>query len=776
MSRQAIDSAIRILGSVPDLIEKGDYTQAFEKAEKAQKLAEKVNVPDLIHWALMAKGEALDAACRLEEAVETYERALAFSSDLFLEDTKNIHHQEILYSTIGNLGKTLEELDSVIKARQVCKKAGENFEKVLKAYKTLLANNPENSEYLPNYLKTMGNVWACYMVAEDLEKQIPLVPETLQTYGKIIDSDSEDPENYLRLDNVVKKFGEACLKEGRFEEAKQAYEQAHAIYKNIHEKYPENRLALNFLLFSYDYFGKLYTKMGESDKVEAYYLQSLELAEEQLKKDPEDLSIILNMGKICQDLGIFYSEAEELEKAKVYYEKALAYYEGLIGKRPEDPEYSYHLTRTFNRLAEDFGDISSVEKAKECYLHEIEIYESLIESEIDDIDNELNIAETFSQISGLYDGEEDTESAKEYYEKKMMIYERLFSEFPEETEYELYIADTFNELGDLYFEKEEIPARQYYEKALEIAEKAVERDKTDALSLSSLLSALKNLADLNKVYKHYEAAIPFQQRALDIQLEIQNKYPKNWMYIRDAGSAFSELGLLFEKVGDTKQATQLHSNAVEMFSKVIFGGEDPSIKKRLAIEIQLRGYTYLRSKRYISAKPYMELAHKYYESASEQEPNDRRALEGLFSVLYETGLLNYGMENFEEAIENYKTAFSVLDKLTELSPEKLKQKANEVKLHIGLGMSYSALKELEKSKEAFEKALATNSELLEKEPENIFFLEDKAITLGEYANLLLKTGRTSEAETYKTESAEIFQKVDAKESNLMKLQRNIADI
>jgi len=263
MSRQAIDSAIRILGSVPDLIEKGDYTQAFEKAEKAQKLAEKVNVPDLIHWALMAKGEALDAACRLEEAVETYERALAFSSDLFLEDTKNIHHQEILYSTIGNLGKTLEELDSVIKARQVCKKAGENFEKVLKAYKTLLANNPENSEYLPNYLKTMGNVWACYMVAEDLEKQIPLVPETLQTYGKIIDSDSEDPENYLRLDNVVKKFGEACLKEGRFEEAKQAYEQAHAIYKNIHEKYPENRLALNFLLFSYDYFGKLYTKMAQ---------------------------------------------------------------------------------------------------------------------------------------------------------------------------------------------------------------------------------------------------------------------------------------------------------------------------------------------------------------------------------------------------------------------------------------------------------------------------------------------------------------------------------
>ena len=78
-------------------------------------------------------------------------------------------------------------------------------------------------------------------------------------------------------------------------------------------------------------------------------------------------------------------------------------------------------------------------------------------------------------------------------------------------------------------------------------------------------------------------------------------------------------------------------------------------------------------------------------------------------------------------------------------------------------MSYSALNEYEKSKGAFEKAIAINAELLEKEPENVFYLEDKAITLEEYANLLLKTGRTAEAEVYKAESAEIFRKIEAKE-------------
>lgn len=763
MSRQAIDSVARILGAVPALIEKGDYTQALERADKAQKLAEKAKVPDLIHGALMAKGEALDAACRLEEALETYERALDFSSDRFSSDSGNIRHQEILYDTISKLGETLDEFGSVIKAQQVCKKAEEHFEMVLEAYERLLANNPDNSEYLFNYSKTMGNIWACYTLAEDLEKQIPLVPSIVQAYGKIIESDSEDPENFLRLDRIVKKFGESCLEDGLFEEAKRVYEQIHVVYKNIHEKYPENRLALNFLLFSYDYFGKLYAESGEMDKVEDYYSQALELAEEQLRKDPEDLSIILNRGKIHQDLGILYSEAGELEKAKLYYEKALVNLEELIGKRPEDPEYRYHLTRAFNGLAGAFRDISSVEKAKECHLHEIEIYESLIESEIDEVDNELDIADTFNQIANLYSEVPDVESAKEYYEKEMEIYERLISEFPEETDYELYIAETLNQLGDLYFEKEEILARQYYEKALEVAEKAVKQAPEDFLSLSALLQTLKNLADLNKVHKHYEAAIPFQQRVLKLQLDILGEFPGDWKNVRDVGNAFSELGLLFEKVGDLKQAEQFHSKAVETFSKVLLEGEDPSLRRRFVTEIQLRGYIYLSSKRYISSKPYLELARKYYESACEQEPNNPHPLEGLFSVLYETGLLHYGMENFEEAIESYKTAFLVLDRLSEVSPKKSEPQTKATKLYIRLGMSFSALNEYEKSKEAFEKVFAINAELLEKEPENVFYLEDKAITLEEYANLLLKTGRTAEAEAYKAESAEIYRKIEAKE-------------
>lgn len=775
MSRQAIDTAIRILKTIPALIEKEDYIQAFEKADKAQKLAEKENEPNLIHRALMAKGEIFDASCRLEEAVETYEKALDLFSDLFFEDMEKTSHQEILYSNLGKLGKTLEELDSVTKARQVCKKAEKNFEKILEAYKKLLAKNPENSEYFSNYAMTIENIWACYKVAEDLEKQIILVPDIVKNCEKRIESDLENLENYLRMDNIVRRTGEACLEKGLFEEAKNTYRQAYAVYKNIYEKYPENKLALNFLLFSHDYFGKLYAKIGEMDKVEYYYSLALDLAEEQLQKDPEDFSVIMNQGKIYREMGTLYSESEESEKAEFYYEKAMNNYIKLIGKRPEDPGYSYHLTEIFEELAEYFMDIFIVEKAKECYLKEIEIYESLIESEIDEIDNELNIAETFGHIANLYAEDNDTESAKEYYEKEMEIYKRLLSEFPEETDYELYIAETFNELGDLYFGDDEISALQYYEKALEITDRAVERAPEDFLSLSDHIKTLLSIAELNKIYEHYETSILFQQRILEFQLEITKRFPKDWTHMRDLGNTFSELGVLFEKIGDIKQAKRFHSNAVDTFSEIIFGRESSSTRRRMATEVQLRGFGYLRSKKYLSAEPYLRLAHKYYEEACEEETENSRNLDGLFSALYDFGLLHHGMENFEEAIESYKAAFSVLERLTEASPEESDLKAKKLDLYVGFGVSYSALNEFEKSKDVFEKALAINTELREKEPESVYHLEDKAKILKKYANLLLKTGKNAEAEAYKAESAELYKEVDAKDPILMKF-REIGDI
>ncbi|MGA9190040.1 MAG: tetratricopeptide repeat protein, partial [Methanosarcina sp.] len=115
----------------------------------------------------------------------------------------------------------------------------------------------------------------------------------------------------------------------------------------------------------------------------------------------------------------------------------------------------------------------------------------------------------------------------------------------------------------------------------------------------------------------------------------------------------------------------------------------------------------------------------------------------------------------------------VLNRLIEVSPEKSEQQTKTQKLYVGLGMSYSAFNKYEKSKEAFEKTLAINSELLEKEPENVFYLEDRAVTLEEYANLLLKTGRNAEADIYNAESAEIYQKIEAKEPKMMTLRRNI---
>ena len=734
MSRQLIDTATRLLSSVSGLIEKGKYKKALENAEKGKKLAEKLKEPDLIHWAMLSRAEVLEDSGRLEEALEAYEGALDYSLELFLKKAEDVRYQGIMYNSIGRIGKILEELDSFPQVRQTCTRAVTNFEKSLAAYEGVLAKDPENYYYLSNYLKTMQNIEACYSLAEDFEKQAPIVENIVQTYGKVFEFETDEPEHFIRLDSMVRQFGEACLDNGRFEEAERVYGQVLNIYEGVLEKEPENEFVHHFLIPTYDYLGGLYSEMGELDRAEETYLKALEIIEVQIRKEPEELTHFLNRGKIYRDIGINFSETGEQEKAGLYYEKATRSFEEMLGKYPEDLEYQYELTRIFRELAEFFRDLSRVENAKTCYLHEIEIYESLLETEPEDIDNVLSIAESYDQIAELYDEADDLESSKEYYIKEMEVYQKLLSENPEETEYERYMVETLNSLGDLHLDTENQTARQYYEKALEISEKDFEENPEDLLTRRNLIQSLKNLSYLYKSLKQYETAIPFQQRVVELELELGTlkETPGDWMHARNIGSALSELGHLFEKTGNPERAEELHSKAIETFSAIILDPQEkPEAKTPLLFEIRMRAFVYLRSRKYASAKPYLKFLRKYYEDACKKDPDDPDNLTNLFGVLYPIGLAHYETENFEEALASFNAAHAVQESLIKITPENHDSQLRSVNLQIGFGMVHSALNEYEKSEQFFKEALSMNEKFLEEEPEFCLHLETRALALKE---------------------------------------------
>ena len=104
--------------------------------------------------------------------------------------------------------------------------------------------------------------------------------------------------------------------------------------------------------------------------------------------------------------------------------------------------------------------------------------------------------------------------------------------------------------------------------------------------------------------------------------------------------------------------------------------------------------------------------------------------------------------------------FPLLNKHLESDPEKLEYQAKVNFVYTQLGIVYLSADELEKSKEAFEKALSINANLLEKDPENPVYIRDAIATFEEYAKLLRKLYRNEEAEEYGAKSEELKEKME----------------
>ena len=96
----------------------------------------------------MLKGRALLASGRQEEALVEFQRMLELSVPSLLEDLENTDYQYFVYNALGFTVKTLMEIDSIPKTKELLYRNEKYFEEIVAAYEGLLAEEPDNFEYI----------------------------------------------------------------------------------------------------------------------------------------------------------------------------------------------------------------------------------------------------------------------------------------------------------------------------------------------------------------------------------------------------------------------------------------------------------------------------------------------------------------------------------------------------------------------------------------------------------------------------------------------------
>lgn len=283
MSRQVLDSVDRAVQSVPSLIEKKNYKHAFKILSNAEDKLKGKNKPELECITLLLKGNVFQANEQASEALDTYEKAFAIASELFLKNQEDINAQRLLTNSLDNIVNILEEMDSFSGVESVIKKEEVIFGMIADVYAKLIAQNPEDIEYLTNYSNTMENIINFYTMIGKPEMQITLVTDIMMAYETIMRLDPEDPDIPRMLYEMAEQYGKVCLIKESIEEAKKVYGKLEEIYTGILEKEPEDEDLLSLLTDSYGLLAALYAKTDETEKAYEYSSKVLEIVERRCK-------------------------------------------------------------------------------------------------------------------------------------------------------------------------------------------------------------------------------------------------------------------------------------------------------------------------------------------------------------------------------------------------------------------------------------------------------------------------------------------------------------
>ncbi|KKG00596.1 hypothetical protein DU40_12710 [Methanosarcina mazei] len=305
-------------------------------------------------------------------------------------------------------------------------------------------------------------------------------------------------------------------------------------------------------------------------------LEKLDKAEklaEKTKRTDILCRVLLQKGAVMNSMG-------KPDEGQDLYDKALDIYRTSNLNEQESSVLKHTLSNTFSELARHFKMADSIENAEKCYLNEIKVYEILLEKDPEDEDSNLEIARVFKAIGDLY----------EYFK-------------PEEMDLET--------------------ERQYYEKILDIREKAFELLPDGETYIYDLAYALGKLVDYYITRQDYKSAIQFQERVVEVMEELIDLLA-NWKDLKAKSNAYDKLGSLYAEIGEEELAQEQYSKALEYYGMIFDDELWPfSVKATLASELMERGKTLLLLKKYESAKESMDMALDFLEGVDNEEPEDR---------------------------------------------------------------------------------------------------------------------------------------------------------
>lgn len=241
MSRSKVKNLLLLkqINNAVSQIKKGKLDNALETLDKAENSARKAKSTDALYYVLFTRGSILYSAARYDDALETYEKALAAGEELLGSDPENIDYNHYMATTLSNNGNLLKKKIENVKAAECYSRARE-------IYINLMVSDPKNTVFRSYAGENLNNYGSLLIENSSFKEACTIQKEAIEIYEKLLEESPENPGYQAELSIALSNLGSCLIRdpENVDEEskvrAKQLFEKALSTQKNLLTQQPEN--------------------------------------------------------------------------------------------------------------------------------------------------------------------------------------------------------------------------------------------------------------------------------------------------------------------------------------------------------------------------------------------------------------------------------------------------------------------------------------------------------------------------------------------------------
>ncbi|KAF5412449.1 MAG: hypothetical protein C5S47_01350 [Candidatus Methanogasteraceae archaeon] len=316
MSGESRDQALQHLIKAESQLERGRYSDALQTLEKAGRLANEVQAPDILSIVIGTAGHAMQLAGRYDEALTNHTIALNIQNELAKHDP---FFNTWVAMTLNNLGALLSDMGRIDDAR-------ERYERALEMRERLLEGDPENVTYQSDVAGTLNNLGALLSRMGRIDDARERYEGALKMYERLLEGDSENTTYQSDVAGTLNNLGNLLSDMGRIDDARERYEGALKMYERLLEGDYENTTYQSYVAMTLNNLGNLLSGMGRIDDARERYEGALKMRERLLEGDPENTTYQSYVAGTLNNLGNLLSDMGRIDDARERYEGALNIY------------------------------------------------------------------------------------------------------------------------------------------------------------------------------------------------------------------------------------------------------------------------------------------------------------------------------------------------------------------------------------------------------------------------------------------------------------------